>query len=72
LKAKHESSDEEDEDEASDTDTETDFQSEKNNSKAAAGDKAEFEIVTKDEGKCRLWIFLPVHSQSSKRYSSSS
>lgn len=52
LKAKHESSsDEEDEDETADTDTEIDFQSKKNNSKAAAGGKAEFEIVAKDEGK---------------------
>lgn len=51
-KVKHESSsDEEDEDEATDTDTELDFQSKKNNSKAAAGGKAEFEIVAKDEGK---------------------
>lgn len=52
LKAEYESSDDEDgEDEASDADSGIDFQPKDENSKAAAGAKAGFEIVAKDDGR---------------------
>jgi len=50
LKAEYESSDDEDgEDEASDADSGIDFQPKDENAKAAAGVKARFEIVAKDD-----------------------
>lgn len=57
LKAEYESSDDDDdgdgdgEDEVSDADSGIDFQPKDKNAKAAAGDKAGFEIVAKDDGK---------------------
>jgi AdoMet-dependent rRNA methyltransferase SPB1 len=54
LKDECESNDDDDEDgedEVSDTDSGIDFQPKENNAKAAAGDKAGFEIVAKDDGK---------------------
>lgn len=52
LKAECESSDDEDsEDVASDADSGIDFQPKDKNAKAAAGGKAGFEIVAKDDGR---------------------
>jgi len=52
LKAEYESSDDDDdEDEASDADSGIDFQPKDKNAKAAAGDKAGFKIVAKDDGR---------------------
>ena len=55
LKAEYESNDDDDddddEDEASDADSGIDFQPKDKNAKAAAGDKAGFEIVAKDDGR---------------------
>jgi len=52
LKAEYESSDDEDgEGEASDADSGIDFQPKDKNAKAAAGVKAGFEIVAKDDGR---------------------
>jgi len=52
LKAEYESSDDDDgEDEASDADSGIDFQPKDKNVKAAAGVKAGFEIVAKNDGR---------------------
>jgi len=55
LKAEYESSDDDDggggEDEVSDADSGIDFQPKDKNAKAAAGVKAGFEIVAKDDGR---------------------
>ena len=54
LKTEYKSSDDDDdddEDEASDADSGIDFQPKNKNAKAAAGVKAGFEIVAKDDGR---------------------
>jgi hypothetical protein len=50
------SEDDKDEDEASDTDSGIDFQPKEQNTQVAAGDKARFEIVAKDDGRQRCYI----------------